>query len=176
MRFNMCEKVKRPEEIIRMSRDVAAGVPGFFACAWKEAQRRALRRGNGTATLTAEDFGKASKCQAIAELMREAARMDAEGTGDYVSAGAMAAPKRVPRVRRKPTKGRSDGPATRKRVVHKLRAADERRQRQMAQRAERTAELQKSLSAEDVRIASRSSDLLDGLDELQRGVLRPDKE
>lgn len=176
MRFNLCEEVDRPEEIIRMSRDVAAGVPGFFACAWKEAQRLALRRGGRTATLTPDDFAKASRCQAIVELMREAARMDAEGTGDYVVAGANAAPKRAPRVRRKHIKGMTEGPAARKRVVHKLRAADERRQKQIVRHAERTAELQKSLPPEDVRIASRSIDLLDGLDGLQRDVPRLNRE
>lgn len=176
MRFNLCEEVDRPEEIIRMSRDAAAGVPGFFACIWKEAQRLALRGGTHTATLTPEDFVKASKCQAIFELMREAARMDAGSTGEYAAPGTAAAPKQVPRVPRKPLKGRSDDSAARKRAVHKLRAADERQQRQMAQRAERIAELQKSLSPEDVRIASRSSDLLDGLDGLQHAVTRPDRE
>lgn len=176
MRFNLCEEVDRPEEIIRMSRDMAAGVPGFFACIWKEAQRLALRRGGRTATLAPEDFAKASRCQAIAELMKEAARMNAEGTDDYADAGAMAAAKRVPRVRRKPIKGTIDVPAARKRVVHKLRVADERRQKQVARHAQRTAELEKSLSPEDVRIANRSIDLLNGLDEVQHDVPTSDRE
>ena len=173
MRFNLCEDVDRPEEIIRMSRDAAAGVPGFFACVWKEAQRRALRRGGHSATLTPEDFVEASKCQAILELMREAARMDAEGTGDYAAMSRAATPKQMPRVRRNPVKGRSDGPAARKRVVHKLRAADERRQKQMIQRTERAAELARSLTPRDLRTGSRSIDMLDGLDGLQRDEANP---
>jgi len=176
MRFNLCEAVDRPEEITQMSRDVAAGVPGFFACVWKEAQRLALRRAGRTTTLTPEDFIKASKCQAIVELMQEAARMDAEGTGDYADAGAMAEAKRPPRVRRKPSKGTIDVPAGRKRVVHKLRAADLRRQKQVARHAKRTAELEKSLPPDDVRISNLSMELLDGLDELQRDVPKPNRE
>lgn len=55
-KFSLCEEIPAVQEVIDATFDVSGGVPGLFGAVWCEAQRIALRRGPGSATLTLTDI------------------------------------------------------------------------------------------------------------------------
>lgn len=168
LRFNLCEELASRDHVVRISRGVAGGVPGFFACVWKEAQRLALRRDGRTARLTPEDIETASRCEAVEKLMRVAR---ASGTGaaekndgapaDHDESGRGQPPPHG----KSPTHRAADRmPSLRAQIVQRMRTNEKREKARAQKKADRSKELSKVLPAADVRLANQSLELFDGLD------------
>ena len=175
MRFNLCEQVESRNEILKMSRSVAAGVPGYFAQWWEEGQRLALRRGGSAASLTLTDLARASTCEAISDVMQDARKLEIHEAGDQ---GAQ------PDGSHRCSSIQSVGPQAKLAngaqvpastlAVQNARRAEKRAQQRAAAKAEREKKLKGNLSGDDLRIANRSMDLLAGLDEQQQDILSSD--
>lgn len=174
LHFNLCEELASRDEIVRISRDLAGGVPGFFACVWKEAQRLALRRDGRTARLTLEDIDTASRCEAVGELMK-VARASGPGTAeaiDGVPADHQESGGGQPPPHGKPTTHRAaDGmQSLTAQAIRRMRTKEKREKARAQKKVDRSKELSKVLPAGDVRLANQSLDLLDGLDSFVEGA------
>ncbi|HJP98291.1 MAG TPA: hypothetical protein VJ862_06990 [Rhodanobacteraceae bacterium] len=104
--FNPCEATQDAAEIVKRSRSLSAGVPGYFSQLWVEAQRLALRGEDDTATLTLRHFEAAAQSQAIREMMAGAAKVESDTTDDARSEGDTASNASIadsrPRLRQRP--------------------------------------------------------------------------
>jgi hypothetical protein len=170
LRFNLCDEMQGAEEVIKQSRSLSAGVPGYFANLWIEAQRVALRRGECTATLTSSDLMTAVRSEPIRKIMLEAAGIEAS---------ALHAIARQPSPNKDDaTPGSEAGPAGTFRAadsqpdlvrstVRKARLAEKRRQQSEAKRDALESRYDATLAGDDLRLANHALELLSGLDTLQ---------
>lgn len=168
MRFNLCEEIEGLADIARVSLELTGGVPGFFACAWKEAQRLALRRCGRTAKLTFGDFESVSRCEAVAELMQAARANGASGverSDDVPAIDEDPGAGRPPQTVELRTPRAADRmPSLLTKTIRKVRAEEKRMKTRAEKKATRAKELSKILGPDDVRMADQSLSLIDGLD------------
>lgn len=175
MRFNLCEQIDQPGEIVTASRHLAAGVPGYFVALWIEAQRLALRRREAAAKITPADVHNAVAADAIGELMRLVRNIEPPET--QPPGGKENAPPNtdgshiVAKGKPARTSRTTDSPLTQ--AVNNARRAERRRQQEEARTAARTEEFKKTLPPDDVRLANHALELLAGLDQYQEDMLRP---
>lgn len=170
LRFNLCDEIQGTEEIIKQSRSLSAGVPGYFANLWIEAQRVALRRGERTATLTPSDLLTAARSEPIHKIMLEAAEIEASAlhaasrqrssNEDDASPGDKTGQARTFRAA-------DSRPDLVQSMVRKARREEERKQRLAANEASRESINDATLTDDDLRLANRALELLAGLDTFQ---------
>lgn len=170
LRFNLCDEIQGVEEIINQSRSLSAGVPGYFANLWIEAQRVALRRGERTATLTPSDLMTAVRSEPIHKIMLEAAEIEARALH-------AAAQQRLPNEDGASPGGETGQARTFRAAdsqaglvqsaVRKARREEKRRQRLAAKEAARGSSYNSTLAGDDLRLANHALELLSGLDTLQ---------
>lgn len=174
MRFNLCEQIEHPEEIVAMSRHLAAGVPGFFVLLWIEAQRLALRRQGTTAKLTPDDLAKATSVEAILELMHVAKTIEPDDAPSLCdeenTAGAEDSQEQVNSGKACRSTGKTGSMVAK--TVRKARQAERRKQREADRNEARIKELSMALPPDDVRLANQALELLAGLDQYQTEMLQ----
>lgn len=170
LRFNLCEEIQGVEEITRLSRSLSAGIPGYFARLWTEAQRIALRREDATATLTPTDLMTAVESEPIREIMRDAKEIEANGlhtmtrpqpqNEDATSTGGTA--------NSEPTLRTADSqPDLIQAAIHKARRDEKRKQQAAEREAALASHYESTLGENDLRRRNRALDLLAGLDTIQ---------
>lgn len=169
MRFNVCEQLVDQDGILRESRHTAAGVPGYFARQWIEAQRIVLRRGGTEATLGLDDFHAGVQSSEIAEIAEAARWLEAGGPDDFAYDDL----ERRPMVQLADTSRSrtvSSEPAgysaSEPHVVKKVRRVVERRAQQVVEIRKREAKLKASAAPGDLRL-ERKLDVLAGLEQSQ---------
>lgn len=169
MRFNLCEQLIDRDEIMRESRHAAAGVPGYFALQWIEAQRIALRKGGSEATLGLSDFHAGVQCPSIAKVTKAASWLEAEGPDDFEYDDLERTPVVKSAVISSPAVALPESPrqpSSKNDVVSKMRRDLQRRASQGAIIRRRTAKLMASADPEDLRF-NRAINVLAGLEESQ---------
>lgn len=169
MRFNLCEQVADRSEILRESRKMAAGVPGYFARQWIEAQRVALRRGGSEATLGLGDFLTGAQSPEIAKISKAARWLESGGADDFayddLERGTVAN-RETPSQPRAAQSERRDQVASEPDVVNNLRRDAKRRAQQAAKIRRRKEKLEASAEPGDLRLA-RTMAVLAGLEQSQ---------
>lgn len=176
MRFLVCEGVEDVEKIIQCSHDETGGGRGLFVARWLEAQRIALLRRGGTATVTPADFLQSRHSPRCTELYRMAKWMNGEsksGAFDDISGASTAARAGADAaysVDAKAEEASVDRKAVPKAILKLLKDA-ERRAKEMERKANKDAELLKNTTPEDLRTSMRVLEIMAGLGETQRELL-----
>lgn len=169
--FNLCEKVQNTAEIIKLSRQLSAGVPGFFALLWVEAQRLAIREEGSTATLTPEHLLEATTSQSILALMQSAATIESDAlqAAEHARSEGCAATKSstTHSTSKRGYRAADNNPTTVEKMVHAVRVEERRRKKRAEKQAARNAAHSQNLPDEDLRMANHAITLLAGLDKTQ---------
>lgn len=167
LRFNLCENVRDVAAITDRARGLSAGIPGYFAQLWIEAQRLALREESMTATLTLQHLEEAVRSPAITTLMQSAANIEAAAEKERhdksltnASSGASGASKARYR-------SPDSTPAAIEKLVRAARSMEKRQQKENERKTTRNAAYSEGLSDDDLRLANHAMDLLTGLDKTQ---------
>jgi len=169
--FNLCENLQNVTEIIKLSRQASAGIPGFFSRLWVEAQRLAIREEGDIATLTPRHLVEATSSEAIATLMRTASNIESEAqkAAEQLRNQECAAtnPSATDDTTKRGYRAADNNPSAVKKLVHTTRIEEKRRKKKEEKQAARNAAYSKGLPAEDLRIANQALALLEGLDQVQ---------
>jgi len=172
MRFSLCEQVLDRDEIMRESRHTAAGVPGYFARQWIEAQRIALRKGGSKATLGLSDFHAGAQSPEIAKIAKAARWLEAGGPDDFEYDDLERRPMVKAAAVSSPTVAQSEPPRqppSKNDVVDQLRGNLERRTKQGTVARNCTAKLAVSADPDDLRF-NRAINILAGLEKSQKDL------
>jgi hypothetical protein len=177
MLFSPCEEICGSDEIQASSRPASGGIPGLFSRIWHEALLIALRRGGDRAVVTAADFKQAQSTARTYELANIAKYVTTPSIPDSTysdlprdlelmeGSGAVAAP----------TPPSPDGAATpgagEAKILSAIRAAEKREKSQQKKRTVKKGQLERTLSDDDLRKASKTLLLLAGLSEAQQEQL-----
>jgi len=174
MGFNLCESIEDAEAIRQKSQAATGGIPGLFAARWVESQRIALRRGGAKAELRPLDFeiaGKSPRCIALEKMAQWLGAGTPAGSGytdlarrsspepdsaNETAASAAVAAKASP----------ANSPADRLNVNRALKKLVDQEKRDVAKRTARlqkSKELLKKLSPEDLRNSQGTLEIFAGL-------------
>jgi hypothetical protein len=177
MLFSPCEEISGAEEIRASSRPASGGIPGLFSRIWHETLLIALRRGGDRAVVTATDFKQAQSTARTNELANIAKYVTTLSVPDSTYSdlprdlelkdgnGNVAAPTPAS------PNGAAAAGAGEAKILSAIRAAEKREKSEEKKRAAKKDQLDRTLSDDDLRKASRSLQILAGLREEQQEQL-----
>lgn len=175
MRFNLCEEIADKGELLRLSREVSAGVPGFLALFWEEAQRIALSRQGIPATISPDDMSAATTSRGLEDVSKMVKFLEGDRTNDSGYSDLASPSGGTQNGASEPCSSSSETANSRAlkesvaaaKVLDKLRKQLSAASKKKAAKATKDKALIEHLSPEDLRRSARTIEILAGLEQMQ---------